>query len=565
MTLHTLDTDISKPEKFTYPFCYEPHPLCRLAADEVQRHIRESGLLPEDGSEGKMFGVLVVEHGGGDTEASGRGLGFLAAYSGLLAGRNDWPWFVPPVFDAQQPDGHFKRTEARISAINAEIEALRNSREYAEALETMHRHDAEAAATIEFLRRTAAEKKAQRDARRAEPRPITPEEATAMEHESQHIKAELRRVRKRMEERHTTDEAPVKAVEERINTLKQRRHDMSDALQQWLFSQYRMLNARGEERDLCDIFRDTVHHTPPAGAGDCCAPKLLQYAYSHGLHPVCMAEFWWGGTPRTEIRRHLHYYPACRGKCLPILTHMMQGLSVDDNPLAADNGKQMEIIYEDEWLAVTVKPEGMLSVPGKEERSSVAELMRRHWGEEGTVLVAHRLDMDTSGLLLVARDAGICTQLQGQFARREVQKEYTALLDGVPRRPRHGTINLPLCPDIMDRPRQTVSHEHGKEAVTDYDIIATDGRHTLIRLTPHTGRTHQLRVHCAHSEGLDCPIHGDALYGQRAERLCLHAARITFTHPVTGKRMTFEDKAPFGMNGTESCPKLAENSTKGLF
>lgn len=565
MTLHTLDTDISKPEKFTYPFCYEPHPLCRLAADEVQRHIRESGLLPEDGGEGKMFGVLVVEHGGGDTEASGRGLGFLAAYSGLLAGRNDWPWFVPPVFDAQQPDGHFKRTEAHISAINAEIEALRNSREYAEALETMHRHDAEAAATIEFLRRTAAEKKAQRDARRAEPRPITPEEATAMEHESQHIKAELRCVRKRMEERHTADEAPVKAVEERINTLKKQRHDMSDALQQWLFSRYRMLNAHGKERDLCDIFRDTVHHTPPAGAGDCCAPKLLQYAYSHGLHPVCMAEFWWGGTPRTEIRRHLHYYPACRGKCLPILTHMMQGLDVDDNPLATDNGKQMEIIYEDEWLAVTVKPEGMLSVPGKEERSSVAELMRRHWGKEGEALVAHRLDMDTSGLLLVARDAGICTQLQGQFARREVQKEYTALLDGVPRRPRHGTISLPLCPDIMDRPRQTVSHEHGKEAVTDYDIIATDGRHTLIRLTPHTGRTHQLRVHCAHSEGLDCPIHGDALYGQRAERLCLHAARITFTHPVTGKRMTFEDKAPFGMNGTESCPKLAENSIKVLF
>lgn len=565
MTLHTLDTDISKPEKFTYPFCYEPHPLCRLAADEVQRHIRESGLLPEDGGEGKMFGVLVVEHGGGDTEASGRGLGFLAAYSGLLAGRNDWPWFVPPVFDAQQPDGHFKRTEARISAINAEIEALRNSREYAEAVATMKRHDSEAAATISRLRQKAAESKVRRNARRADPRPVTSEEAAAMERESQHDKASLRRVRKQMEERHAADEEPVKAVEELINTLKKQRHDMSDALQQWLFSRYRMLNAHGKERDLCDIFRDTVHHTPPAGAGDCCAPKLLQYAYSHGLHPVCMAEFWWGGTPRTEIRRHLHYYPACRGKCLPILTHMMQGLSVDDNPLAADNGKQMEIIYEDEWLAVTVKPEGMLSVPGKEERSSVAELMRRHWGKEGEALVAHRLDMDTSGLLLVARNAGICTQLQGQFARREVQKEYTALLDGVPRRPRHGTISLPLCPDIMDRPRQTVSHEHGKEAVTDYDIIATDGRHTLIRLTPHTGRTHQLRVHCAHSEGLDCPIHGDALYGQRAERLCLHAARITFTHPVTGKRMTFEDKAPFGMNGAESCPKLAENSIKGLF
>ena len=515
--LHPLITRTPTPRKFTYPFCYEPHPLCREAAAVVQRHIEESGLLPRSGAEGKMFGVLVVECCGAGEGPCGTRLGFLAAYSGLLAGRNDWPWFVPPVFDAQQPDGHFKKEEARISAINAEIEAIRHSPEYAEAADKLRRHDTEA------------------------------QEAAAMEHESQHMKAELRRARKRAEAAHAAAAAPLEAMEKRMEELKRQRRAMSDDLQRWLFGQYRMLNARGEERTLCDIFASTVQHTPPAGAGDCCAPKLLQYAYRHGLRPVCMAEFWWGASPRAEIRHHGRYYPACRGKCLPILTHMLQGLSVDDNPLLADDGRQIEIIYEDDCMAVVLKPEGMLSVPGRDGRTSVAALMQRHWGGRGTAMVAHRLDMDTSGLLLVARDKPTYTQLQRQFARREVLKEYTALLDGVPHRPRQGTISLPLCPDMTDRPRQKVSREHGKEAVTLYETLSTDGRLTLVRLQPKTGRTHQLRVHCAHSEGLDCPIHGDRLYGQAAARLCLHASGITFTHPLTGRRMTFESRAPFGL------------------
>lgn len=559
MTFHPLHTTIPKPQKFTYPFCYEPHPLCQEAARAVQQYVAESGIWAEEHSPGKMFGVLVVEkrdgngHGGdGDGHGADGSLGFVAAYSGLLAGRNDWPWFVPPVFDAQRPDGHFKTTEARISAINAEIEAIRNGSEYAEAMESLRETDALSAKTMEEMKRKAAEAKAKRDARRREQTPPSAEEAAAMERESQHMKAEMRRARKRAEALHAEKEAAVARLTSRIDALKQRRRTMSDDLQRWLFSQYRMLNARGEERDLCDIFADTAHRTPPAGAGDCCAPKLLQYAYSHNLHPVCMAEFWWGDPPGAEIRHHLHYYPACRGKCLPILTHMLQGLDVEPNPLRDDSGAELAIVYEDDWLAVVDKPAGMLSVPGKEGRTSVQAIMRRHWGGEGTATVAHRLDMDTSGLLVVARSTEICTQLQRQFAVRQVQKEYVALLDGVPQAPHSGTISLPLCPDIMDRPRQMVSREHGREAITHYTIAAVGTRHTLIRLQPHTGRTHQLRVHCAHPDGLGCPIHGDRLYGQPSARLCLHAARISFTHPVTGRRLSFESKAPFGLPADEA-------------
>ena len=551
MTFHPLYTTTPKPRQFTFPFCYEPHPLCLEAAAMVQRHIGRSGIMDKEHGEGKMFGVLVVEKCGGEEAGGGATLGFVAAYSGLLAGRNDWPWFVPPVFDAQQADGHFKLTETRISAINAEIEAVRHSPAYAEAAEAAEKARAEAAGTLEQMRREAAEAKAKRHARRAEATPISAQEAALMERESQHLKASIRRARKHFEALCAEKEAPLKAFQERIDALKKKRRAMSDDLQRWLFSQYRMLNARGEERDLCDIFAHTVHHVPPAGAGDCCAPKLLQYAYTHNMRPVCMAEFWWGASPAAEIRHHLHYYPACRGKCLPILTHMLEGLDVEPNPLTADGGKQAEIIYEDDHMAVVLKPDGMLSVPGKEKRAALTDIMQRHWGNGSTALAAHRLDMHTSGLMLVARDMHTCRLLQQQFAAREVKKEYVALLDGVPHRPRQGTISLPLAPDMMDRPRQTVDEKNGKTAVTRYETTATDGRHTLVRLWPHTGRTHQLRVHCAHPLGLGCPIHGDPLYGHPATRLCLHAARITFTHPITGKVLTFESKPPFSLDNTE--------------
>ena len=425
--LHPLTTDIPKPERFTYPFCYEPHPLCLLAAEEVKQEIEH--IHP---SEGKMFGVLVVEGG------------FLAAYSGLLEGRNDWPYFVPPVFDAQQPDGYFKTREREISL--------------------------------------------------------------------------------------TTHLSPLLSKK------------MSQDLQLWLFHQYRMLNAKGEEKDLVDIWQD--YHSsprirrkfplPPGGTGDCCAPKLLQYAYLHHLKPVCMAEFWWGPSPKTEIRHHGQFYPACSGKCKPVLTWMLQGLDVDANPEEVGFPHLVpEVVYEDDAIAVINKPAGLLSIPGRTEEYSVATWAQQRWSES---LPVHRLDMGTSGILLVAKNQEIYQTLQKQFTDHTVKKKYLAVVEGVPAK-EHGIIDLPLLSDPLNRPRQVVDFEHGKRAITEYRVLSPPN---LLALWPHTGRTHQLRMHCAHEQGLGCPIKGDELYGTKSDRLYLQAQAISFVHPVTGKRMHFE-------------------------
>ena len=444
MKYHPLHTDIERPARFTYPFCYEPHPLCLLAAQEVQQELGRMTL-----TEGKMFGVLVVADCNDE-------LGFVAAYSGLLEGRNDWPYFVPPVYDAQLPDGHFKQEERLISAM-------------------------------------------------------------------------------------------------RDDSQKEERRQRSQQLQLWLFDQYRFLNARGERRRLVDVWQDyhcserirRKYPLPPGGTGDCCAPKLLQYAYQEGLKPLCMAEFWWGPSPKTEVRQHGQFYPACRGKCKPVLTWMLQGLDVDPNPEEIASPPQLDItvVYEDDTLIVISKPSGLLSVPGRIGSYSVATILSQRY--PGTLL-AHRLDMGTSGLMVAAKTRDAYRQLQQQFSDHTIRKTYVAQLDtsysspSAPR-PTKGTISLPLLCDPINRPRQVVDYERGKTAVTDYEIIGNG----CVRLYPHTGRTHQLRMHCAHPDGLGCPIRGDELYGRPADRLYLHAERLELTHPATGERMTFEQPADF--------------------
>ena len=552
--VHPLYSGIRPPRQFTYPFFYEPHPLCTAAAAEVQRYVAESGVWQGEQSPGKMFGVLVVEAAGSNGAAGGdTRLGFLAAYSGLLAGRNDWPYFVPPVFDAQSPDGHFKRTEREISAINREISDMENSYRYGVLKSSFQKVKSEVDKAVADARQKMVAAKARRDERRREAErdgvDIPADEREVMVRESQYLKAELRRVRQHCEARLAEARKPVDGQEAKIGALRRRRREMSDALQLWLFSQYRVLNANGEERDLIGIFRDAAPNRengrlasdmPPAGAGDCCAPKLLQYAYAHGLRPVCMAEFWWGESPRQEIRHHMRYYPACRSKCLPILTHMLRGLDVEPNPLDSLRAAgEPRIVYEDDAIVVVDKPAGMPSVPGKTEaamRYNVEAFFNNR------AKAVHRLDMDTSGLLVLARTDDAYVELQRQFAAREVRKRYEALLDGTPPSA-DGIIDLPLIADITDRPRQRVDPDHGKSALTDYHVAGTrsDGT-TLVYLYPHTGRTHQLRVHCAHACGLGCPILGDPLYGRAttARRMYLHAAMVEFRHPVTGERLTFE-------------------------
>ena len=603
--LHTLNVSIPSPRQFTYPFCYEVDPLAEAASLELQRYIADADLMSTEKGCGKMFGVLVVEY---EDESGALQRGFLAAYSGLLGGRNDWPYFVPPVFDAQQPDGHFKRTEREISAINREIAAIEHDPEYLQSVEQHEQTKKRLQAEVDAFKAEVDAAKVRRDARRKSGEPLSEEEQAEMIRESQFMKAELRRRRKAMEQANSTLHIPHSTF---LKSLQRKRKQMSDELQRWLFSAYRMLNAKGEERDLIDIFREYTHAMPPAGAGDCCAPKLLQYAYLHHLRPVCMAEFWWGESPASEIRHHLHYYPACRSKCLPILTHMLKGLDVAPNPLAQKrHTAEPRVLYADEYIMVVDKPAGMLSVPGK------AESVRSEFSDSANISVeeyfanlqlptnsqlpteqftigeadnsklktqnskflkaAHRLDMDTSGLLVLARTEQAYVELQRQFASRETVKRYEAVLSGVPTQNSKlktqnsstqpsgclEAISLPLIADINDRPRQRVDMEHGKPALTLYNIVEVravdantavayttkkvDKGRTLIHLYPKTGRTHQLRVHCAHPLGLACPILGDPLYGiERADRMYLHAAELTFRHPVTGETMHFLSPSGF--------------------
>ena len=533
-------TDIPLPERFTYPFCYTPHPLCILAAKEVQSYLTRQTAWKDELRQGKMFGVLIVQTEHGET-------GYLAAFSGILAGKNLHPFFVPPVYNLLQPQGFFKIEEENISSINRNIRQLENDKAYA-AL------SAELARTIQSAENILATAKAQlkeaktaREQRRKE-KELNAQEEAELIRESQFQKAEYKRLERSWKARITTLQTQTEDWERRISALKSERKTRSAALQQKLFEQFGMLNYRGEVKNLCEIFGQTVHKTPPAGAGECAAPKLLQQAYLHGWKPIAMAEFWWGDSPKTEIRHHGHYYPACKGKCEPILQHMLQGLQVEENPMLKRMqvpSQNLEIVYEDPWLSVINKPAGMLSVPGKEDAVSVYSLMREQYPEADGPLTVHRLDMATSGLMLIAKTKRVHQNLQAQFKNRLVRKRYVALLEGIVPKDK-GTVDLPLCLNPLDRPRQMVHTEHGKPAITDYQVLERlDGKRTRIAFYPRTGRTHQLRIHAAHPLGLHCPIIGDELYGEKADRLYLHAEYLEFTHPITGETVRITKEAEF--------------------
>lgn len=536
----TSITDIPLPERFTYPFCYTPHPLCILAAKEVQSYLTRQTAWKDELRQGKMFGVLIVQTEHGET-------GYLAAFSGILAGKNLHPFFVPPVYDLLQPQGFFKIEEENISSINRNIRQLENDKAYAALSAELARTIQSAEDILATAKAQLKEAKTAREQRRKE-KELNAQEEAELIRESQFQKAEYKRLERSWKARITTLQTQTEDWERRISALKSERKTRSAALQQKLFEQFGMLNYRGEVKNLCEIFGQTVHKTPPAGAGECAAPKLLQQAYLHGWKPIAMAEFWWGDSPKTEIRHHGHYYPACKGKCEPILQHMLQGLQVEENPMLKRMqvpSKNLEIVYEDPWLSVINKPAGMLSVPGKEDAVSVYSLMREQYPEADGPLMVHRLDMATSGLMLIAKTKRVHQNLQAQFKNRLVRKRYVALLEGIVPKDK-GTVDLPLCLNPLDRPRQMVHTEHGKPAITDYQVLERpDGKRTRIAFYPRTGRTHQLRIHAAHPLGLHCPIIGDELYGEKADRLYLHAEYLEFTHPITGKTVRITKEAEF--------------------
>lgn len=528
---------IPMPDKFTYPFHYVPHPLCILAAQEVQTYLRRQTRWQEELQQGKMFGVLVVRTPDGT-------IGYLAAFSGNLAHSNVHDYFVPPVYDLLRPDGFFKQEEEQISAINRRIETLTCSAAYMQALKAYQEDKTKAHHALLKAKEELQSAKARRDEQRR--MDLTEAQREALVRESQFQKAEYKRLEKRWKCELSERESTLKNFESEISRLKQERKTRSATLQRKLFHQFRMRNALGDEKDLCELFASTPQQVPPAGAGECAAPKLLQYAYLHQLHPLAMAEFWWGNSPITEIRKQGNFYPACKGKCAPILAFMLQGLEVEENPLIKDKHAEWspEIIYEDADLLVVNKPAGMLSVPGKEPGRSLIDRIQDLYPDSQEWMAVHRLDMATSGLLLLAKNKAVYQHLQAQFKNKIVQKRYVAWLDGIVSST-NGMISLPLSPDWMNRPRQMVNHTEGKPAQTRYEVLSRTDTRTRIAFYPLTGRTHQLRVHAASAEGLSTPIVGDELYGTPSDRLYLHAESLDFIHPRTGIRIHVEKAAPF--------------------
>ncbi len=534
--------NIALPSKFTYPFCYEPHPLSMLAAEELQSFLSkkedwQNGFGPGDNPEGmgKMFGILVVKN-------SGNEIGYLAAFSGKLLGVNDHDGFVPPVFDLLKEDGFYRIGEEEINKVTRSLELLESDQTFIEAKQCLVEMLVKSKQEILSYKKVLKENKTNRDVIREQMAYMTEEEKQTstekLNNQSIHEKYQLKDLIAHWKHRITAIEEAINEYLVKIDSLKALRKSMSYALQKELFKHYSFLNAHGESKDLNGIFEVATQGPPPSGAGECAAPKLFQYAFAQGYAPICMAEFWWGPSPLSEVRKHGLFYPSCKGKCEPILNHMLQGLTVEDNPLNHNPaiGKVLTIVYDDETLVLVNKPAEFLSVPGVNIADSVYTRIKEMYPKATGPLIVHRLDMSTSGLLLIAKNKQAHKFLQRQFIKRTIKKKYTALLDGILEQ-KEGLIELPLRLDVDNRPTQLVDFVHGKPAVTRYEVVEIKDGKTFVHFYPLTGRTHQLRVHAAHPLGLNTPIVGDDLYGKRGHRLHLHASVLEFVHPVSKEWM----------------------------
>ena len=549
----SFKTDISGinlPEKFTFPFYYQPHQLSEIAASELQDYLStqtnfdhnfgldesQTGLVI-----GKMFGVLVCQNPQGE-------LGYLWAFSGKLANENHHDYFVPTVFDMLAENSFFRKEEALLNAYNRKIENLEISEGYINELENFKKTKIQAATELQNQKIRIKEQKILRNERRIQIESTLNEDElfefnNQLAEESKKESILLKKMTKYWKLTLQTLEENELVFSNELKQLKEERKAKSAALQQNLFAKYSFYNQYKEKKSLGEIFNDN----PPAGAGECAAPKLLHYAFQNDLKPICMAEFWWGQSPNSEVRQHKQFYPSCKSKCEPILMgHMLHDLEMEENPFIMNHaeGKDIEIVYEDEVMLVINKPTEFLSVPGKTISDSVYARIAAKYPDTTGPLIVHRLDMSTSGIMLIAKNEATAVQLQSQFINRTIQKRYVALLDGLLER-KYGYIDLPLRVDLEDRPRQLVCYEHGKPAQTKWKTIEVKNGKTKVHFYPITGRTHQLRVHASHALGLHTPIVGDDLYGTKADRLHLHAEWIQFEHPVTKEIMEIKVEAEF--------------------
>ncbi len=530
---------IELPIKFTFPFYYTPHELTKIASKELQKKLAISenwehnfGLNSENGI-GKMFGVLVVKNKQNE-------IGYLAAYSGKLEGENNIVNFVPPVFDIFL-DKFYQKEEIIISKISLEINTLENDSILLEYIEVFNKLETEKNKILSIETEKLKERKAKRKKRR-ENKSVS---ENKLIQQSLHDKFYYRELSLYWEEKIKKIKSKIDKLNISILDLKDERTHRSENLHQRIFDNYHFLNQEKEEKSLNKIFQE-INKKPIAGTGNCAAPKLLQYVFQNDLKPIAMGEFWFGKPLKNEVRKHLNYYSACNGKCKPILNHMLNGLKVDENPILINlaKDKKIEFLFEDEHLAVINKPAELLTIPGKNIEDSVLFRMQQKYPDLESPFIVHRLDMSTSGILLIAKSKRAHKKLQSQFINRTIKKEYIAILNGILKE-KKGTIELPLITDYKDTPRQKVCFEIGKKAVTNYEVIEIKDNKTKIYFYPITGRTHQLRVHAAHYLGLNLPIVGDDLYGKKSDRLYLHACSLEFVHPVSKQKMIVECDVSF--------------------
>ncbi|CAB9505090.1 Ribosomal large subunit pseudouridine synthase [Seminavis robusta] len=568
------------PDRLAYPHWYQPHPVAVFAANELRAELQDptshwskhdfglntntTNASSDKNAVGKMFGVLVVVVDD-DNESEHGKLGYLKAFSGTLQNTDDGtpPGFCPMIYDRFDIESFYKQGEEALNAMNRQVEELEQSPERRERKKQAAALQQQAQQQLEEARQHGkSQKRARQRQRQKLKKTCTPQQYQAHEEQLLQDGAKIQLSEKALKTMWKAEleqaQQSLQEIEDRIQDLKQRRKNTSAQLQNQLFDRYQFLNRHGDTQSVLDIFAKTPLLRPPGGAGDCAAPKLFQYAYKKGYRPIALAEFWWGKSPALEIRKHNFYYPACRGKCQPILEHMLQGCHVEDNPLEQPshntNEKDLEILYEDDVMLVVNKPPEMLSVPGRLVHESVYSIIQQRYPNATGPLLVHRLDMSTSGILVIAKDKDTHKKIQSQFIDRSIKKRYTALLEGEllvddndNDNTRKGKIDLPLSLDYLNRPMHKVDYNKktGKPAVTFYEVLDVQDGRTRIHFYPVTGRTHQLRVHAAHALGLNMPIVGDDIYGQRDERMCLHAGFLEMTHPTTEKRMTLEAKVPF--------------------
>ncbi|WP_430813368.1 RluA family pseudouridine synthase [Carboxylicivirga sp. RSCT41] len=517
------------PNAFNDPFDYSPHPLCIYAKEQLETKLP----LPSEMNKGKMYGVLIVKNDEGQ-------LGYLTACSGNEKEESADLHFVPQVYDITNPSGYFRTEEQKLNKINEAIKSLKNSSELELLKQQLSTKEKTVKQTIDEIKEQNKINKARRDIVRQS----TSDNAIHQQliKESQTEKSQFNKLKKQLKEELDALKETIKTHHDKISTLKALRKSRSAEIQQELFNNYIFVNANGEKASATEIFRQKLNTLPPAGTGDCAAPKLLQYAFLNSYEPIALAEFWWGPSPQKEVRRHGSFYPACKSKCEPLLGFMLQGLPVDSDK--QKQTYQIELLFEDPSFMIINKPSGLLSVPGKSKDESVYSQIRQLRPQAEEPFIVHRLDRDTSGLMIISKTKQAYVNIQKQFLNRDVRKQYVAILQGTIKGDT-GIIDLPLRVDLEDRPRQLVCDQYGKPARTEFKVIKRHNNQTRICFCPLTGRTHQLRVHAAHIKGLNTPIIGDVLYGQKATRLMLHAETIAFKHPVTNKVVSFNCPAPF--------------------